>query len=184
MASQIVEAKQAFEKVVAHFKEDIGGLRTGRATAAIVEGVLVEAYGSMMEIRALGTIGCPDARTIVVDPWDKSLMKNIEKAISDARVGTNPIVDGQIIRLSFPPMTEDSRKQVVKSLKQKLEEARIALRQTREDLKEGILAREKAGGIGEDERFRQTAELDELTKEYNGKLEEMAEHKEEEIMTI
>lgn len=180
----ISEQKPQYDEAVAHFKNEMKGLRTGRANPAVVENISVLAYGAPMEIKSLASISVPDAKTIVVDPWDKSLMKDVEKAITDARIGVNPVIDGTIIRLSFPAMTEETRKQVVKLLKEKLEESRVTVRKIRETIREAIMKNEKEGKIGEDERFRMTTELDELTKEFTAKLETMATEKEKEIMTI
>ncbi|MEI7741866.1 MAG: ribosome recycling factor [bacterium] len=184
MSPFIAEQKPHYEDAIKHFKTELAGLRTGRANPSVVENIPVQAYGGIMEIKALASINVPDAKTIVIDPWDKSVMKDIEKAITDARIGTNPIIDGTIIRLSFPSMTEETRRSVVKMMKEKLEEARVAIRKIREMLREEVLANEKSGKIGEDERFRMTTELDDMTKEFTAKLDVMTAEKEKEIMTI
>jgi len=184
MHAFVAQQKPKFDDAVTYFKNDIGGLRTGRASAVLVEDVKVPAYGSMIEVRGLGNISVPDAKTIVIDPWDKSLLQEVAKALTEARVGANPVVDGTIIRLTFPPMTEDSRKQVVKILKEKLEEARISARKVRETIREEIIAKEKAGTIGEDERFRMQDDLENLTKETVARIESLAAEKEKEVMTI
>ncbi|MFH0928458.1 MAG: ribosome recycling factor [bacterium] len=176
--------KAKFEAAFNHYKQELMGLRTGRASAALVENISVQAYGGAMPIKSLGSISVPDARTVVVDPWDKSLIKEIEKAITDARIGTNPVVDGAIIRLSFPQMTEEARKQVVKILGQKQEEAKIEIRQIREALREALAKKEQDHLIGEDERFRSGDELDKFTKEQTERLEKLTQEKEQEIMTI
>lgn len=178
------EHRGQFEKIFTHYKEELGQLRTGRASGALVENIPVQAYGSTMPIKALGNINVPDAKTVVIDPWDKSLLKDVEKAITDARIGVNPVIDGAIIRLSFPPMTEESRKQVVKILKQKSEETRIAIRQVREAIKEEIAKKEQANEIAEDQRFKMQDELDKMVKEFNERIEEMMQEKEKEIMTV
>ena len=184
MTPFVAEQKPTFEESLKDFKNDLHTLRTGRATTALVENILVDAYGSKMEIKALGNMTLTDARSIVIDPWDKSLMKEVEKALTEARLGTNPTVDGAVIRLSFPAPTEESRKQVVKMLKEKLQEAKIALRKVRETIRETVMANEKSGKFSEDERFRMQTELDEMTKEFTARLETMAVEKEKEIMTI
>jgi ribosome recycling factor len=180
----IAEQKPQYDEAILHFKTELKGLRTGRANPASVENIGVLAYGQTMEVKSLASISVPDAKTIVIDPWDKSVMKDIEKAITDARIGTNPIIDGTIIRLSFPSMTEETRKAVVKQLKEKLEESRVAIRKIRESIREAILKNEKEKSIGEDERFRMVTELEDMTKEFSLKLESMANDKEVEIMTL
>jgi ribosome recycling factor len=184
MHSLVLSRRDEFNNAKDHFKQELSLLRTGRATPNMVEDILVEAYGSMMALKGLGNINSTDPKTIVVDPWDKSLMKNIEKALTDARLGTNPVIDGMIIRLSFPAMTEETRKQVVKMLKQKEEAARIEIRRIREASREEISKKEQAHEISEDERFSAQAELEEITKTANEELKKMTDEKETEIMTI
>ncbi len=167
-----------------HFQKELGSLRTGRATPALVEDIPVSAYDSTMEIKGLASITIPDSRTIVVEPWDKGLIQNIEKGIRDAGVGLSPVVDGQVLRVMIPQMTEENRKQIVKVMKEKLEETRISLRSVREDLREEIIKKEKENDFSEDEKFKLLDELDVLTKEFTDVVSEMAERKEAEIMTI
>ena len=165
-------------------KKEFSALRTGRATPALVEDIPVSAYGSIMEIKGLASIAIPDARSIAIEPWDKGLTQSIEKAIRDAGIGLNPAVDGQVIRVYIPQMTEENRKQMVKILKEKMEDARIALRGTREEIREDILAKEKINEVTEDEKFKLFDELDKLTKEFSDEVGTIGDNKEQEIMTI
>lgn len=176
--------KTGAEGSLAHLKEELGTLRTGRANASIVEGITLEAYGSRMDLKSTASITVPDARTITIEPWDKSLLKEIEKAIQLANIGINPINDGTKIRLPLPPMTEESRKDLIKVVSQKQEQARISVRRARDEMKEKIIAAEEENSITEDIKFRLHKELDELSKAYNDKIKAMGDEKEKEIMTI
>lgn len=184
MHTFLTTKKSDFQATVDHFQKELSTLRTGRATPALVEDIPVSAYDSTMEIKGLASINIPDSRTIVIEPWDKGLIQNIEKGIRDAGVGFSPVVDGQVLRVMIPQMTEENRKQIVKVMKEKLEEARVALRGVREDVRGEILQKEKDKEFSEDEKFKVLDELDKLTKEFNDTLSEMAERKEEEIMTV
>lgn len=178
------EHKEAFEKVLEHLKKELSSLRTGRATPALVEDLVVDAYESKMQLKSLASITTSDARTIIIEPWDKTVLKNIEKAISEAKIGLNPVVDGTLIRLSMPQLTEESRKELIKVAQKKLEEARAAVRRAREEVKSEILKSEENKEINEDERFKLQDKLDEMTREYNDKIKGMGEEKEREIMTV
>lgn len=181
---QLEKAKPAFELIIAHIKQEIGTLRTGRANPVIVEDIAIEAYGARQPLKNLATINTPDSRTILIAPWDKSVLSAIEKGILLANIGLNPSNDGNVIRLSIPPLTEETRKDLVKNLKQRLEAGRIQIRQQRDEIKTAITTAEKDGEIGEDEKFHDIEKLDELVKQYNEKIEKMGEEKESEIMKI
>lgn len=178
--SFIDDAKPQFEKAIEHLKLELAGLRTGRATPALVENIQVEAYGATQPIKALASISTPDARTVQIEPWDAGVVKPMETAIQKAELGINPNVDGKVIRLVMPMMTDESRQQIVKLLKERLEEAKIAIRQVREDVKKKI---EKAE-LPEDDQRGQLKKLDERTKELTDQIEEMGKNKEQEITTI
>lgn len=173
-----------FTKIIDHFKAELGQLRTGRANAAILDNVQVEAYGSRLALKSVGSITVPDARTITIEPWDKNLLKDVEKAIQDANLNVNPVNDGKVVRINMPPLTEESRKDLIKVAGQKGEHARIQIRQHRDSIREKIFAEEKAKTIGEDQRFSLQEKLDKMVKEVNEKIEKMAEEKEREIMTV
>jgi ribosome recycling factor len=184
MHTFLTTKKPDFQATLDHFQKELSALRTGRATPALVEDIPVSAYDSTMEIKGLASITISDARTLVVEPWDKSLIQNIEKGIRDVGVGLSPVVDGQVIRIIIPQMTQENRKQIVKVMKEKLEDTRIALRSVREDLREAIIKKEKEKEFSEDEKFKIFDELDALTKEFTDLVSQMAQRKEEEIMTI
>ena len=184
MHTYLVSKKPDFQATIDHFHKDLGALRTGRASPALVENLPVSAYDSTMEVKGLASVTISDSKTILVEPWDKSLLQNIEKGIRDAGVGLSPVVDGQVIRVMIPQLNEENRKQIVKVMKEKLEEARIALRAVREAIREEILQKEKDKDFSEDEKFKMFDELDKYMKEQNEVLSEMAGRKEEEIMTV
>ena len=184
MHALLIQKKPAFDASLDHLQKELGQLRTGRATPALVENIGVAAYGATMEIRGLASISTSDAKTIVIDPWDKSLLKNIEKGIRDADVGLSPVVDSDVIRIMMPQMTEDNRKAMVKKMKEFLEDARIALRQVREEVRQEVIKLENEKAMSEDEKFKLFDETDKLTKEYTNRVEEVGDTKEKEIMTV
>jgi len=132
----------------------------------------------------LASVSTPDAKTITISPWDKSSLHPIEVAIQKSDLGLNPVNDGVLLRLSMPQMTEETRQKLVKVMKEKLEEARVAMRQIREKIREEIIAKEKAKEMAEDERFKLLEELDKFVKEMNGEIDGYGKKKEEEIMTV
>ncbi len=184
MHALLIQKKPSFDSALEHLQKELGQLRTGRATPALVENISVSAYDAFMEIKGLASISTADAKTIVIDPWDKSLLKNIEKGIRDAGVGLSPVVDSDVIRIMMPQMTEDNRKAMVKKMKEFLEETRVSLRQVREEIRGEVVAMEKDKAISEDEKFKLFDEVDKLTKEYVDRVEETGDNKEKEIMTV
>ncbi len=184
MNSHLSAKQSEFTAIVDFFKKDISSLRTGRANAAMLESVKVEAYGTMNPISAIGNVSVPDARCLVVTPWDKSISKNIEKAMIEAGLGFGIVNEGDKVRLTIPPLTEDNRKELVKKLNERLEKARISLRQAREEVKNDIEAAEAAKEIAEDEKFRSIKELDEYTGARNDELKAIRDKKEQDIMEI
>lgn len=184
MHAVLNQKKPAFDAAIDHLHKELASLRTGRATPVLVEDIPVSAYDATMEIKGLASIQSQDAKTLIIDPWDKGLLKNIEKAIRDAGIGLSPVVDGELIRIVMPPMTEENRKSMVKKMKEFLEEARIRIRQVREDGREQVNKMEKEKEISEDEKFKLFDELDKMTKEYNEQIDEIGKNKEQEIMTV
>lgn len=183
--NQYLKTKQAdFIKAIDFFKKDIAGLRTGRANPAILDGVYVEAYGAKTALISLASISVPEVRSIVITAWDKNITKDIEKAVTAANLGLSPVNEGDKIRLAVPLLTEENRKELVKKLSEKMETARVALRQARDQIKESIEAAFSAKVVSEDDKFRFFKELDEETARQNEELKKIKEKKEEEIMTI
>ena len=178
------EFKTEFTKVIDFLKTDINQLRTGRATTAIVDGITVEAYGTRQPLKAVGTIMVADAKSITIEPWDKSQLQAIDKAIRDSSLGLNPVNDGKLIRLVLPELTSERRTELIKVLHQKLEAARISIRKVREEVRELIAAEEKDKAISEDEKFRLQEELEKQVKVYNDEIQKIGEGKEKEITTV
>ena len=184
MATPIDLARPQFEQVIEHLDKELKNIRTGRANASIVEDLKVEAYGSMMELKGLAAISIPDAKTIQIEPWDKNVTKDIEKALIASSIGMTPNVAGSVIRLVMPPMTEENRRDMTKIVSQKGEQARISIRNIREEIRDGITKQEAAKTISEDEKFRFFDELESKVKEYNAKVEQLVKDKEQEVMTV
>ena len=179
--SYIDDAKPQFEKALDHLAHDIGSIRTGRANPSLVEDVSVEAYGTMQALKTLAAISTPDSRSIAIDPWDGSVTKNIESALQKSDIGIMPSVDGKTIRLTMPMMTDETRQKMVKLLKEKLEEARVAVRRVREEAKKKI---EKEERVSKDDIRSDVEALEKVVKEYMVKVDMMGEKKEKEVTTI
>lgn len=184
MHSLIANNKINFDKTLEFIKSDISTIRTGRATPSLVEKIQVESYGTMSDLMHLASISAPEPQTIMIKPWDPSVLKAIEKAITQSDLNVNPVVDSDLVRLHFPTLTEETRLNLVKNLNKKLEEGRVAVRAQREKIRDLINSAERNKEISEDEKFQAQKDLDELTKEYNEKIKEMGDKKEQEVMTI
>jgi ribosome recycling factor len=173
-----------FENVIDFFKKDISNLRTGRANPNVLDAVQVDAYGTKQPLSSSAGITVPDGRSIVISPWDKSIAKDIEKALTEANLGFGIVNEGDRIRLSVPSMTEENRKEIVKKLNEKMEAARVKVRQAREEIKSDIETAHDQKEISEDDKFRFIKELDEEVTKRNNELKELRDKKEKEIMTI
>ncbi len=181
---QIHNTKQKLDECIAYFKNDIATLRTGRATPALVEHITVEAYGARTPLVHMASITAPDPRTIIIQPWDKALLKEVEKGIATSDLNIMPIIDGVLIRISLPQLTEENRKNLVKLLHQKAEACKVTLRQQREKTKSDIAKAEEEGSLSEDQKFKGQKQLDDMIKDYNDMVHAVAAEKEKEIMTI
>jgi ribosome recycling factor len=183
--NQYIQAKQGnFQKILELFKKEISSLRTGRANPGIFDAVFVEAYGAKTQLSAVGNIAVSDARSMTITPWDKNIIKEIEKALVEANLGVGIVNEGAKIRVSVPAMTEENRKDLAKKLNEKAEKTRIAFRQVRDEIKTMIETAEKAKEINEDDKFRFLKELDEDVRKWNDEVEVVKKKKEEDIMTI
>ena len=176
--------QEEFEKTIEFLKNDLGQIRTGRANPAMIEQIMVDAYGTQTPIIQLGSISVPEARSLVIAPWDKNLLREIEKALAAADLGVQPVNEGNQIRLNLPPMTEENRQEYIKVLHEKQEKARVGIRQVRDRIRDEIATKEKSGDLTEDDKYKLREELDKLAGEYNDKIKEIGEAKEKEIMTI
>lgn len=178
------EIKTKFDKVVEAVHGDLETVRVGGAKPSLVENLTVEAYGSRMKLMELASISAPDMSQLIIQPWDKSVIHAIEKAFSESDLKLTPNVSGEIIRIVFPPLTEERRLDLAKLVKQKLEGGKMLLRQERQNLKELIEKQKGQPGVSEDDIDQQLESLDKETGEYTARLEAMAKAKEQEVMTI
>lgn len=178
--------RSKMQQIVDLVSSDIGGIRTGRAAPSLVEGIAVLVYGGQqkLKLQELATISAPDTQTIVIDPWDKSIIGEIRQGILAANVGMNPSIDGELIRINLPPLTTEDREKYVKLLSTKLENGRIMIRQVRGDAMKDIKEKFEAKGLSEDEKFFQEKKIQEITDEFIGKIEALGEHKKQELLQI
>lgn len=180
----LLEAEDKMIKTEQHLQHELAGVRTSKASPALVENIQVEVYGSHMRIRELAGITTPETRQIVIQPWDANSLGPIEKAIQKANLGLNPSVQGKVIRIFLPELSEERRHELVKAVKHLTEEARIAVRNVRREAMEHLKKEKKAGSVSEDEEREAEKEVQKLTDQYIGKLDEHLAHKEKEIMTV
>lgn len=186
MVRSLVEsADPKMEKALAHLAEELNSLRTGRATTALVDSIMVDYYGVMQPLKAVASIGTPDAKTIAITPWDKNALGPVEKALREAPgLGLNPMNDGHVVRLNIPPLTEDRRREIVKTLGGKVEECRIALRNVRHDVLKDVQKMEKAKeATADDVKFAET-ELNKKIEQFQRRIEELEAAKTKEIMAV
>ncbi|OGI30299.1 MAG: ribosome recycling factor [Candidatus Moranbacteria bacterium RIFCSPLOWO2_12_FULL_48_12] len=180
----IAEKIASFENAAEHFASEAAKIRTGRANPGLVEGLLVDYYGVKTPLKQIASIAIPEARQILISPWDKGSLIQIEAAIRESDLGLNPGNDGQAIRITLPALTEERRHDLVKALNSRAEESRIVIRTVREEIWKDIQDSERAGNISEDEKFHGKDELQKVVDEYNHKLEAVRKKKEEEILTV
>src|SRR6202166_1514044 len=180
----MVQARTRMEKAVEDFRKELAGVRTGRASVALLDHVRVDYHGSPMPLNQLGTINVPDATSIVISPWDPGAVPLIDKAIRTSDLGLNPTNDGKVVRVPIPPLTEDRRKDMVKHLHKVLENHRTAVRNIRRDIKEAVEKLEKDKKISEDDKKRALDELEKVTHAETKKVEDLCASKEKEIMEI
>lgn len=180
----LLETEDAMEKAVSHLTKEFRLIRTGRATPALVENLKVEAYGSEMVMKQCGTISVPEARQIMIKPFDPGILKDIEKALLASDLGVTPQNDGKLIRLIFPPLTEDRRKKLGSEVKEKGEEAKIVIRNARRDGLKSLEQLKKDKTITEDELKKIKDDVQEMVKSYEKKVDDEVEKKTAEIMEI
>ncbi len=173
-----------FDKVIDHLVDNLKGLRSGRATPALVEDVMVESYGSKMPLKQLANISVPQPRLLVIEPWDKNTLKDIEKALYDAGTNLSIVNDGEVIRINLPTMTEEDKQAIVKLVHKYLEEARIGIRQVREEMMRKLKQEKEAKEISEDDFFHLQKKVQELVDDYNNKIKELGQQKEEEVLSV
>ena len=178
----LLDGEERMEKAVNVLRDELRGLRTGRATPALVDSLRVEAYGSPTPLKQLANISTPDPQQIVIRPFDQSVLKDIEKAIRSSDLGMSPNNDGKMIRLQVPPMSGEQRQKMVTRIKKSSEEAKVACRNIRRDANKQFDVAEKDKEMTEDERDKGKESVQDLLKDFEGKIDEMAEKKSKEIL--
>jgi ribosome recycling factor len=182
--NKLIDAgKSQMEKALNHLDIELGKIRAGKASAQMLDGVFVDYYGASTPLSQIGTINTPDARTLVIQPWEKSMLTAIEKGITYANLGFNPQNDGNVIRITVPPLTEERRKQLVKMAKAEAEEGKITIRNIRKEVNENIKKAVK-GGVPEDDGKAAETKVQDLTDKHIAKVDEILKVKEKEILTV
>ena len=177
----IDKIKPELDKVINFLERELAKIRTGRATPALVEDIVVECFGQKFPLKQLATISVPEPRQILIQPWDKSYTEGICKALEKTGIGASPVVDKEVIRINLPPLTEEYRKGLLRLISEKEEQARQTIRRWKEEAWDEIQEKFREGKIREDDKFRAKDELQDLVDEYNEKIEEMGERKKKEI---
>jgi ribosome recycling factor len=180
----LLEAEIKMEKAIEAAKEELAGIRSGRVGPGLLQKVQIDYYGAPTPLQQLASISAPEARLLVVSPYDRNAMAGIEKALRSADLGVNPSNDGQVIRLAFPPLTEERRKQLVKIVRARAEEARVGIRNVRRHAKDGLGGLEKDGEISQDDEHRAEHQLQQLTDKYVAQVDTMLQHKEQELLEV
>ena len=178
------DATHKMEQAVAHLKDDLAGIRTGRAAPAVINRVTVEYYGTPVPLNQLAGVSVPEPRLLQIQPFDKSAISAIERAIMQSDLGITPSNDGNVIRLAFPPLTEERRRELVKQVHHRAEEARVAVRNVRRHAKEEMEKLEHDGAISQDDLIRAEKELQKLTDRFVTEVDEIQGHKEQELMEV
>jgi len=184
MEKRMADCKGRMHKAVVHLQEEFAGIRTGRAAPSLVEKLRVDYYGSEVPLQQLAGFSVPEPRVLVVAPYDKGAMKAIEKAIQSSDLGINPSTDGVVIRLAFPELTQDRRKELVKVVRHRAEESRVAVRNVRRHARHELEAMEHRGEVSADDLARVEKDLDKLTGEMVAEIDEMLGHKEQELLEV
>lgn len=185
MASKtLTDTDERMKKALEHVRHELSGIRTGKASPQLLDTVKVEAYGSMVPIQQVGSVSAPEPRLLVIQPWDKGLIKAICKGVNEAQLGLNPTDDGSVVRIPIPTLTEERRKDLVKLISKFAEEGRVAVRQVRHDANKDLKSQEDAGTLPADDAKRQTGEVQKLTDKYIGSIDEMLKKKTAEVMEV
>jgi ribosome recycling factor len=182
--SSLKDADHKMQQALSHLREDLSSIRTGRASPAVLSRVTVEYYGTPVPLNQLASINVPEPRLLVIQPFDKNSIAQVEKAIQQSDLGITPSNDGQVIRLAFPPLTEERRKELVKQVHHRAEEGRVAVRNVRRHTKDDIEKLERDHLISEDDLARGEKELQKLTDRHVAEIDEIQRHKESELMEV
>lgn len=184
MDDKVAECKERMHRAVLHLQEEFSAVRTGRATPALVDKLKVDYYGTEVPLQQIAGFSVPEPRVLVISPYDKSAIKGIEKAIQGSDLGVNPSNDGTVIRLSFPELTQDRRKDLVKVVKHRAEESRVAVRNVRRDVRKELETLERDGELSRDELDRIEKDLEKVTHETVAEIDSMLAHKEHELLEV
>jgi ribosome recycling factor len=180
----VEDCHDKMRKAIEHLKGEFGAVRTGRASAALVEKLMVDSYGAMVPLQQLAGFSVPEPRLLVISPYDKNNVKGIEKAIQTSDLGVNPSNDGAVIRLSFPQLTEERRKELVKVVKHRAEEGRVAVRNIRREARKELEQLQKDGDLSKDDLERIEKELEKHTHQVVAEVEDLLAHKEKELLEV
>jgi ribosome recycling factor len=180
----LTEAEERMKKALEHVRHELGGIRTGKASPTLLDTVKVEAYGTHVPLQQVASVSAPEPRLLVIQPWDKGLIKNVCKGVNEAQLGLNPTDDGSVVRVPIPTLTEERRKDLVKLISKFAEEGRVAIRQVRHDANKDLKSQEDAGSLPADDAKRQTAEVQKMTDKYTGQIDEMLKKKTAEVMEV
>lgn len=184
MSDVILEMAEKMEKSVEAFRNELAKVRTGRASLALLDGIMVDAYGSAMPMNQVGTLTIPESRSIAIQPWDPQVLRAIEKAILKSDIGLTPVNDGKIIRLNIPQLTEERRKELVKQVKKIAEEFRVAIRNVRREAIDLLKKQKKDKDISEDDLFKLQDDAQSETDDYIAQIDEITAAKEKEVMDV
>jgi ribosome recycling factor len=180
----LAEARSNMDKAVEALRRDFTSVRTGKASPSLLDSVRVDAYGSKMPLNQVATVSTPESRMLIVQPWDKTLIGPIEKAIRSSELGLNPANDGAVIRVPIPALNEERRKEMVRMLHRQAEEGRVGVRHARQEANRQIKARQQASELSEDEARRESDEVQKLTDEYIARIDQLLKAKEEEVLEV
>ncbi|MGE0086480.1 MAG: ribosome recycling factor [Desulfococcaceae bacterium] len=178
------ETKDRMEKSISALEKELKRVRTGRASLSLLDGIKVDYYGTLTPLNQMASLAVPESRQITIQPWDVSVIKDIEKAILKTSLGLTPTNDGKLVRITIPPLTEDRRKELVKTVSKMGEDCKVAVRNIRRDTNEVLKGFKKDGDISEDEAFRAQDEVQKITDEYISRISEICRNKEKEILEI
>ncbi|MBI3572612.1 MAG: ribosome recycling factor [Candidatus Kerfeldbacteria bacterium] len=180
----MISSSARFQPILTHLKKELSGIHTGRATPSLVEHVIVEAYGTKSPLQSLAAIHAPEPQLLVVEPWDSGVTKEIEQALRDTDLGVNPVVDGKVIRLPFPSMSDERRQRMQKIIQERAEGAKVSIRQVREELIKTVRADQKNGTLSEDQMKLELKNIQSVVDDLVKKIEAMVEGKTKEILTV
>lgn len=184
MKEIISNAESRMEKGISYLVDEYASIRAGRANPAVLDKIMVDYYGAPTPINQLAAVSVTEARTLIIQPWDVSVLKDIERAIQTSDIGINPQNDGKMLRIIFPPLTEDRRKEIVKEVSKMAEDSKVSIRNIRRDAVDGVKSKKKDGELTEDDLKVAEKRIQELTDRYTKEIEKLADKKQKEVMAI